>query len=177
MVIRRRKAKLRDDRIYLGKITKPHALKGELKFQPFGCDPRLIEHLKRVHLESPDLVLEVDYVRGSLKSPIVKFKTVDGRDASEKLIGSLLWLDEAELPELQYPGEYYEADFLYARVVTESGEDLGRIEEVLETGECDVLVVRGSNGEERLLPAILDVIKEVRKQEQTIVVTLQEEMD
>jgi len=177
MVIRRRKAKLRDDRIYLGKIAKSHALKGELKFQPFSCDPWLMEHLRRVRLESPDLELEVEYVRGSLKSPIVKFKTVDDRDASDKLIGSLLWLEEAELPELQNPDEFYEADFLYARVVTESGEDLGRVEEVLETGECDVLVVRGANGEERLLPAILDVVKEVRKKEQTIVVSLQEEME
>jgi len=46
------------------------------------------------------------------------------------------------------------------RVTTEAGEELGRLEEILETAANDVYVVRGA-GEEILLPSIPQVVREV----------------
>ncbi len=45
-------------------------------------------------------------------------------------------------------------------VVTTEGMHLGRIEEIIETGSNDVLVVR-KDGEEHLVPALKDLIREV----------------
>ncbi|MFB3785102.1 MAG: ribosome maturation factor RimM [bacterium] len=171
MGLRRRKRTVHKDRIYLGRLIKPHALDGELKFSPFGCDPWILETLGSLRLESPDREVEVEYVRGSVNAPIVKFRGVDSREASEKLSGAVVWIAESALPALEEENTYYEADFLFRRVVTVSGEELGEVAEIIETGECDVLVVRGPGGREYLLPANLEVVKEVRKAENTIIVS------
>ena len=46
------------------------------------------------------------------------------------------------------------------RVVTEDGEDLGVLTEVLQAGAADVYVAKGERGE-ALFPAIGDVISEI----------------
>ena len=144
---------------------------GEVKFRPFGCDPWILEDFPQVHLESPDRELEVEYVRGTEKAPIVKFKSIDSRDDSELLNGAVIWIPEGSLPELE-ENAFYEADFLYARVMTPDGKELGEIREIIETGESDVLVIRGNDGQERLLSANKNVIQEVRKEDHAIVVNL-----
>ncbi len=171
MGLRRKKVQFQPGRIYLGAIVKPHSLKGEVKFKPFGCDAFLLEEFETVHVDQNDRTLDVEYVRGSEKNPIVKFKTIDTRDDSEALKGFVLWIEEEKLPELE-DDYYYESDFLYSRAQTVTGADLGRIEQIIETGECDVLVIRNSQGEERLLPANRQNVKEVRKKEALIIVDL-----
>lgn len=169
MGLRKSQTAIHKDRIYLGKIIKPHGLRGEVKFSPFGCDPWFLEELIHVNLETPDREMDVEYVRGTEKEPIVKFRTVDDRNDSEALVGARVWILENRLPELE-DNCYYESDFLYARVVTVSGEELGQVQQIIETGECDVLVVRNSSGDEVLLPANREVVKEIRKNESTLVV-------
>ena len=68
------------------------------------------------------------------------------------------------VPELE--DGYYWADLMKCQVVTCDGVALGQVEQMLETGANDVLVVRqkiaGSETRERLIPFILeDVIVSV----------------
>ncbi len=171
MGLRKRRSAIKMDRVYLGQILKPHGLQGEVKFSPFGCDPWILETLGRIELESPDRSVEVEYVRGTEKAPIVKFKTIEDRNASETLNGAMVWISESNLPELE-ENEFYESDILFARVVTVSREELGSVQDIIETGECDVLVVRNRDGKEWLLPVNRAVIKEIRKSESMLVVEL-----
>ena len=55
--------------------------------------------------------------------------------------------------------------------MTDDSEELGRITEILETGSNDVYVVSRTGGE-ILVPALFDVIKEVRLAEGLMVVSL-----
>ena len=68
-------------------------------------------------------------------------------------------------------GEYYYFQLVGLTVETESGERLGRLAEVLETGANDVYVVRGPRGEV-LLPAVEDVIRQVDLESRRVVVRL-----
>ena len=61
-----------------------------------------------------------------------------------------------QLPEC----EYFHFQLLELKVLTEEGEDLGRISDILETGSNDVYVVTGPTGEV-LVPALADVIVKV----------------
>ena len=61
-----------------------------------------------------------------------------------------------QLPE----GEYFHFQLLGIKVLTEEGEELGRISDILETGSNDVYVVNGPTGEV-LVPALADVIVKV----------------
>ena len=65
--------------------------------------------------------------------------------------------DRPELPE----GEYYHHQLIGLNVVTDEGQELGVIAEVIETGANDVYVVRDTDGNEILLPAIPPVILDV----------------
>ena len=59
------------------------------------------------------------------------------------------------------------------QVQTESGEILGKVNEILETGANDVLVVKQAE-KEVLLPFIKQVVLAVDQKEKTITVKMQE---
>ncbi len=57
-------------------------------------------------------------------------------------------------------GEFFHYQLIGMQVRAEDGEELGDIEEILETGSNDVYIVRGPSGEV-LIPAIAHVVMEV----------------
>ena len=57
--------------------------------------------------------------------------------------------------------ENYVADLIDLKVVTDEGQVLGVLTEVMETGANDVYVVETEDGKELLLPAIRDCILDV----------------
>ena len=81
------------------------------------------------------------------------------------------------IPEASSPvlpeGEYYHYQLIGLRVLTEDGEDLGQVREILETGSNDVYVVSGES-DELLLPALAEVILKVEVTEGVMVVRLME---
>ncbi len=63
----------------------------------------------------------------------------------------------SELPD----GEFYYHEIVGCTVVTEEGETLGEITEILSPGANDVWVVKRPKGKPLLLPYIDDVILDV----------------
>ena len=113
MSLRRRKKEFAGDQIFLGKITKPHALQGEAEISSFwqrsvpaGTSAEV------VHVEDQDFDLQLEYIRGSEEVPILKFKGIDGREAAEEICGLVLWIEENRLPVLP-EDEIYESDLLF----------------------------------------------------------------
>ena len=70
--------------------------------------------------------------------------------------------------------EYFIADMLGMEVITENGEKLGRLKDVIETGANDVYVVHSEAHGEVLLPAIKDCILDVDIENQKMKVHLME---
>ena len=66
--------------------------------------------------------------------------------------------------------ENFIADLIDMEVVTDEGETLGTLIDVMETGANDVYVVETSDGEEILLPAIRDCILDVNVEEKRMTV-------
>ncbi len=77
---------------------------------------------------------------------------------------------ETEVPNLP-EGEYFHYQIVGLNVVTEEGEDLGSISEILETGSNDVYVTSTGSGE-LLIPALSHVIREIRLRDGVMVVSL-----
>ncbi|HAI08473.1 MAG TPA: 16S rRNA processing protein RimM, partial [Dehalococcoidia bacterium] len=76
----------------------------------------------------------------------------------------------SEVPELP-PGEFYHFQLLDLRVLTEEGEELGTVSDILETGSNDVYVVTGGSGE-ILIPALADVVKDIDLEKGVMLVSL-----
>lgn len=77
---------------------------------------------------------------------------VNDRDVARALIGKPVWVPRERFHEAG-PDQYYWSDLMGLRVVNGEGADLGRVEDLIETGANDVLVVRGER--RRLLPFVV----------------------
>lgn len=89
--------------------------------------------------------------------PIVQFAGYQNATSAETLRGTLIEIDEAELPPLP-EGEYYLHDLIGLEVVTREGEPVGTLVQALTTGANDVYVVQREGKSDALIPAIPDVI-------------------
>ena len=89
------------------------------------------------------------------KGPVVRLKGMDDRTAAEALSGVEIGIAAESLPALP-EGEFYWRELIGLRVVTMEGILLGVVEQLLETGANDVMVVVPCEGsvdeEKRLLP-------------------------
>ena len=89
------------------------------------------------------------------KSVIVRLEGFDDRDQAATLIGTEFGVSRAALPEPE-DGQYYWSDLIGLKVVHCDGTELGRIDEMLETGANDVMIVKGE--QERLIPFVKDEV-------------------
>lgn len=137
-----------------GRIGRPHGVRGEVRVDPMGGLPRGLDGYTRFYLGRRDDVrpVEVEAHRRHGRYLRVKFAGVDTPEAARLLSGQTLFLEREEMPPLA-EDEYYHADLLDCRVVGEGGEDLGRVVDVMTTGETDVLVVARA-GREWMLPVV-----------------------
>ncbi len=85
---------------------------------------------------------------------------IGDRDSAEALRGSFVFGDPENLPELP-PGEHYWYELVGCRVETRSGEPVGTVKEIWETGAHDVLVVEDRDGRRVLLPTAREFLREV----------------
>jgi 16S rRNA processing protein RimM len=148
--------------VVVGKLTKTQGLKGEIRMQYYGNSPDELKLLKDARIVKSDgsaIDIELEKVRESKNTHILKFKGVDSIDDAEKLIGSFVHIDIAELKELE-KNEYYWDDLIGMSVYDNTGELIGRLASIFETAGNDVYVVKRGI-KELLIPAIEDVIKEV----------------
>ncbi|MEX2374511.1 MAG: ribosome maturation factor RimM, partial [Dehalococcoidia bacterium] len=74
--------------------------------------------------------------------------------------------DVAPLPE----GEYYIHDLIGLRVITLDGDELGILDDVLQTGSNDVYVVKRPGEKDLLVPAIDGVLGDIDLEAGTLVI-------
>lgn len=132
---------------------------------------RLAQH-ERLYAGEERRPLEIGAIRRHGADWLLSLAEVRDRDAAEALRGTILYLRYDDLPPLP-AGVYYLHQIEGLSVATETGEELGRVKEILKTGANDVYVVRGEKGE-ILLPAVPQVIREIRIAEGRMIVRLME---
>ena len=66
--------------------------------------------------------------------------------------------------------EYFVCDMIGLKVMTDEGEELGELADVIQTGANDVYAVKTKEGREVLLPAIADCVLNVNLEENTMTV-------
>ncbi len=159
--------------ITIGKAIKPFGVKGEMKIAPMTDFPGRFKDLGRVYLVSPagkEIACAVKSVRYAGEVPLLLFEGYDSPEKARALNGWLVKVPEEEavpLPE----GQYYQYELIGMEVLSESGEKLGFIVDIFETGSNDVYVMK-SGRKEIYLPATKEVIKQVDRKARQMVIHL-----
>ena len=151
-----------EDMLRVGVISSTHGVRGEVKVFPTTDDPARFEELETVLLDTgkEKLELEIAGVKFFKNMVILKFKGYDSINDVERYRGRDLWITREQAVPLG-EDENFVADLIGLAGVTDGGETLGTMKDVMFTGANDVYVVERGNGKELLLPAIKDCILDV----------------
>lgn len=147
-----------------GKITGTHGLKGEVRVQPWADSPEFLAEFEELYLDKGAKKVEITSARVHKNMLIMKIKGVDSIEEADKLRNKVLYMnrDDVELEE----GAYFIQDLIGLDVIDDdTGEKLGRLDDVSETGANDVYHVKCDDGRVCLIPVIPDVIKEISLEE------------
>ncbi|MNW45826.1 Ribosome maturation factor RimM [compost metagenome] len=154
-----------DSLLTVGKIVNTHGIRGDVKvllhtdFPEVRFAPK--SSLTMIHPENgTQIVVTVASARPYKGMYIVKFNEYNDINVVEKYKGYELKV--AKENSVQLPkNEYYFHEIIGCRVVSDEGEELGVIEEILRPGANDVWVVKLPNRRQLLLPVIDDVVLDV----------------
>ncbi len=151
-----------EDLLQVGIITTTHGVRGEVKVFPTTDDAARFQQLKSVILDTgkEKIDLQIEGVKFFKNMVILKFKGIDNINDVEKYRKKSLYVTRENAVALG-ENEYFIADLIGLLAVTDDGEELGRITDVLQTGANDVYVIGRERAGELLLPAIRDCVKAV----------------
>ena len=164
---------MRQEFFRVGVIVKPHGIKGEAKVYPTSQDLDRYRDLEKVSIVSEKGSFETSVQSVKYKSPfiIMKFDGIDTPEAVEKLRQYDIMVGRADAIPLE-EGQHYIADLIGMKVLTDEGEDLGTLKDVLETGANDVYDVVSEDGREILIPGIDECILDIDEDKEIITVHL-----
>ena len=148
--------------LQVGAIANTHGIAGEVKVFPTTDDPKRFKKLKKVLLDTgrEKLELEVEGVKFFKNMVILKFKEYNDINQIEKYRKCPLLVTREHAVKLK-KNEYFIADLIGVKVLDEQEQELGTLEDVIETGANDVYQIRLKDGRQLLLPAIKECVLDV----------------
>ena len=146
----------------IGKITGTHGIKGTFRVFTTTEDPLRFQALKEVIIDSNGRkeTFKIKKVGFQKNMVLLTVEGIEDINTAEKYkTASILITEENAIPLEE--NEYYTRDLYDMNVVSDEGEELGIITDILKTGANDVYVVGCDGKKDLLLPAIKDCILNV----------------
>jgi len=145
----------------IGKVLRPHGVRGELLLETLTEFPAHLAEVEMVYVGDAESPQPHPLRRARLHQRDLLIQLADclDRDAADAYRGQMVFIQTEQAAPLP-PGRYYHHQIIGLTVVTDEGEALGQVAEILETGANDVYVVAGPSGE-ILLPALQSVIQQI----------------
>lgn len=160
-----------ENTLRVGVISSAHGVRGEVKVFPTTDDVNRFKKLKEVILDTgkEQKTLEIEHVKFFKNMAILKFKGYDNINDIEMYKGKDLLVTRDHAMKLG-PNENYIVDLIGLQVVTDEGEPVGELTDVLLTGANDVYAVTTPEGKEILFPAIPSCVLDVNLETSTVTV-------
>jgi len=133
------------DRVLLGEITGVHGIRGDLLVRSYTQAPEAIASYGPLADASGARHFSLKVVRSTDKGIVARIEGIADRTAAEKLRGTKLFIDRAQLPETEV-SEFYHADLIGLKAVSEDGAHLGEIVSVQNFGAGDLLELKPVSG-------------------------------
>jgi 16S rRNA processing protein RimM len=152
--------------LVVGRVGRPHGIRGELTVQVHTDDPDLRFAAGSVLATEPAErgPLTISSSRWHSGRLLVTFAGCADRTMAEELRGTLLVMDSAEVGPTADPDEFHDYQLIGLEVVTVTGDPVGAVTDVLHQGQ-NLLVVRPApdhpGREEILVPFVAAIVPEV----------------
>lgn len=145
----------------IGVVAGTHGLGGEIKVRLISDDIEYIMALERMIIGDDSRPWTVEGARMHAGYLLLSLERVTTPEEAAKLRGQSVRAPASALRPLA-PGEFFIYQLLGLHVVTEDGETVGTVTDLIETGANDVLVITPpGGGDDLLLPMIPSVVTEI----------------
>lgn len=151
-----------NETILIGQIVAAFGVRGQVKMKAITAQ---IDHLRRrIRTLYLGPQLRPFTLKGLLEhKPGLLVLTLEGvstREQADELRGQEVAILESQAAPLE-EGEYFIHQLYSLAVVADTGEPIGTVAEVLETGANEVLVVKRPGKPDGLIPMIHDVVQDL----------------
>ena len=156
----RRQKKVPDPQfLAIGRVLRPHGVRGELRLEVYTGSPAHLNDVETVYVGDKQSPQPLESSRLHQKILLIKLAGCDTREQADDFRGQVIAIARADAAPLR-AGQYYHHQIIGLTVISDDGEQLGTVSEIIETGANDVYVVKNDD-EELLLPAISSVILKI----------------
>ncbi|TFE03520.1 ribosome maturation factor RimM [Jeotgalibacillus sp. R-1-5s-1] len=158
----------------VGKIVNTHGIKGEVRVisstdfpeERYAKGSTLFLFTKQ---NSDPRELTVKHHRKHKNFDLLTFEGLDNVNEVEPFKEGVLRITDEQLTDLD-DHEYYYHEIIGCEVVTDAGESIGTIKEILSPGANDVWVVQTAVKKEVMIPFIADVVLSVDPENKKVVI-------
>ena len=162
-----------DRKIILGKLGKPHGLKGFLYIKYFGDDPKSLLNYSEIYSQESSLGI-VDKIDNLKNRTIIHISGINNRNSAELLRDKEIYILEHQLPGLDDEEVYF---YQLENLIVKNKRDdiLGLVDYIMPTGANDVIVVKpykdSIDKKERLIPYLRpEIVENIDLEERRIIV-------
>ena len=159
----------------IGKISKPHGVRGEVNIIPFDEDLSIFKNLKSVFLSSGDTreddltPVNITSIKFKNNRVVMMFEGCSTCNDAELLRNKFIRIkrDEIALKE----GDYFIADIKECNVYDENNLFLGKVSEVIKTKNNDVYWIKKTSlNDELLIPVLKSIVLDINIDERKIII-------
>ncbi|MTI60766.1 MAG: 16S rRNA processing protein RimM [Firmicutes bacterium] len=147
--------------VKIGRITKNQGNKGEVRVIPLTDHPERFELLESVYLAKGNDIFKknLEGFRYHKNFLVLKLEGIDNIGQAVELRDYFIKIPSVEILPLE-EDEYYIDDLLGYQVITDSGEKLGEMFDVITTEGTDIFLVRDNNNE-YMIPAAREIVIDI----------------
>ena len=143
----------------IGKLLHPHGVHGEMLMEVYTDFPERLVPGIDLYLDG-GVSLHLTRRRSHNAGLLLTFEGYTTPEAVGQFRNRLLYVRMDNLPTLA-EGEYYHHQLLQLRVTSDTGQPIGVVSEIIETGASDVLVVRPQFGPDVLIPIVDSFVQDI----------------
>jgi len=141
------------EKFVVGIVGSPFGVKGFVKVRPLSGE---IEHLLKlqsvtVTKDGKEKLLQIEEINPSPPNVLIHFKGIDTPEAAKTLNGAQLLVDRSQAAPLA-EGEFYIEDLKGLQIISGSGEQIGIITDIIEGGGGELVEIKLTDSETRLVP-------------------------
>lgn len=154
--------------LIIGKVLKPHGVRGGLKVKSFMDTPYAFSEIKKVFIN--EIEYEVEGMQPSANFVIINLARINSIEEAEELRNAKIFINRGQAPKLP-KGRYYIDDLLGCEVFINENS-AGKLYDIIQSGAADIYCVEGKK--KFMFPYVGNVIKNIDIENKKISLNKQE---